>query len=73
MPVEEDTDDVTEEDTEEDDTDGEEDDVEPGSPNYKGMKVPDLRKLVQDKKIETDKTISSLKKQELINLLKKTN
>jgi hypothetical protein len=70
MSVEDDTED---DDTEDDDTDGEEDDAEPGSPNYKGMKVPDLRKLVQDKKIETDKTISSLKKQELINLLKKTN
>ena len=66
-------DDGTDNDTEDDDTDGEEEDAEPGSPNYKGMKVPDLRKLVQDKKIETEQSVKSLKKQELINLLKKTN
>jgi len=69
MGVEDDTD----EDTDEDDTDGEEEDAEPDSPNYKGMKVPDLRKLVQDKKIATDQSLKSLKKQELITLLKKTN
>jgi len=63
----------TEDDTNDDDTDDEEEDTEPGSPNYKGMKVPDLRKLVQDKKIAPDMSLKSLKKHQLISLLKKTN
>ncbi|MEO1993969.1 MAG: hypothetical protein ABGZ17_01670, partial [Planctomycetaceae bacterium] len=65
--------DNSEDDTDDDDTEGEEEDAEPGSPNYKGMKVPDLRKLVQNKKIAPDQSLKGLKKQELINLLKKTN
>jgi hypothetical protein len=55
-------DDGTDDDTDDDDTEGEEEDAEPGSPNYKGMKVPDLRKLVHDKKIAPDQPLKSLKK-----------
>jgi hypothetical protein len=45
----------------------------PGTPNYSGMKVIDLRKLVQQKNITSDLSLKSLKKQELINLLKKND
>jgi len=75
------TGDETEDTDTDDDTDTDSDPViaakhtklEPCSPNYKGMKVPDLRVLIKTKKIETDKTLKSLKKQELIDILKKTN
>ena len=40
---------------------------------YKEMKVPHLRELVKNKNIETDKNLKSLKKQELIDILKKNN
>ena len=68
-------DDVVVEDAEDDEAEEEEgeEDAEPGSPNYKGMKVPDLRKLVHTKNITTDQTLKSLKKNELIELLKKNN
>jgi len=58
---------------EDSDEDSEDDVLEPGSPNYKGMKVPDLRKLVHSKNITTTQSLKSLKKSELIDLLKKNN
>jgi len=60
-------------DTDSDEDDSDEEEVEPGSPNYKGMKVPDLRKLVHTKNIATDQSLKNLKKHELIKLLKKNN